>query len=210
MDSSSDSTSTASSDSDDEIADFDSTSSSQTSEELEVELMEMYIGLDGIPVLVPMDWRLSGEDSDSECESSSLGGNADGEMELESEGDDEDIWEIPSSRIAQWVPDSITDMYVHRYEEAQDRHKSHPPPQIQHCLEVTKFKNQEEFHELLCVTPQTFDKLVAKIKNDLVFFNNSNNLQLPVEEQLAITPYSFGHDSNAMQLAWHLLVDGLV
>ena len=87
LDSSLDSTLTASSYSDDETTDFDSISSSQTSEDFEAELMEMEmdIGLDGISELVPMDWRLSGKYSDSECESSSSGGDADGETELKSE-----------------------------------------------------------------------------------------------------------------------------
>jgi hypothetical protein len=46
-----------------------------------------------------------------------------------------------------------------------------------------------------------FNKLHEKIKNDLIFFNNSNNPQIPVEEQLAITLYRFGHDRNAASQA---------
>jgi hypothetical protein len=46
----------------------------------------------------------------------------------------------------------------------------------------------------------TFDKILAKISDDSVFFNNSNNLQQPVEEQLAIALYHFGHNGNAAGL----------
>jgi hypothetical protein len=49
----------------------------------------------------------------------------------------------------------------------------------------------------LWVTLYTFDKLHEKIENDLIFFNNSKNFQIPAEEQLAITLYRFGHDGNA-------------
>jgi len=51
------------------------------------------------------------------------------------------------------------------------------------------------------VTPHTFDKLREKIEHDPVFFNNSNNAQIPVEEQLAIALYRFGHDGNAASQA---------
>ena len=87
-------------------------------------------------------------------------------------------------------------MYVQQYEEPRDKSKSCPPPQIHHCLEVTKVKNPEEFHELLRVTPLTFNKLIAKIKNNPVFFNNLNNPQLPVEQQFSIVLYQIGPNGN--------------
>ena len=45
-----------------------------------------------------------------------------------------------------------------------------------------------------------FDALVNQISEDVVFTNNSNNPQLPVDIQLAITLYCFGHDGNASGL----------
>lgn len=36
-----------------------------------------------------------------------------------------------------------------------------------------------------------------KIKDDPVFFNNSNNPQILVEEQVAITLFQFRHNGNA-------------
>ena len=70
-----------------------------------------------------------------------------------------------------------------------------------HTLDVLKAERPDLFREILRVTLYTFDKLHEKIKNDLIFFNNSNNPQIPVEEQLAITLYCFGHDGNAASQA---------
>ena len=117
--------------------------------------------------------------------SSSSGDDADSESKLESEDDDNNKWQ-DGPNITKWVRESITEMYVQWYEEPQDKSKPRPPPQIHHCLKVTKIENLEEFCELLQGTPQTFDKLVAKIENNPMFFNNLNNPQLPVEQQLAI------------------------
>ncbi|KJA19583.1 hypothetical protein HYPSUDRAFT_69146 [Hypholoma sublateritium FD-334 SS-4] len=52
----------------------------------------------------------------------------------------------------------------------------------------------------LRVTPLTFDKIITKIIDDPVFQNNSHSPQAPVEEQLAVTLYCFGHDGNAASL----------
>jgi hypothetical protein len=41
---------------------------------------------------------------------------------------------------------------------------------------------------------------LSKISDDPIFFNNSNNPQMPVEDQLAIALYRFGHEGNAASL----------
>jgi hypothetical protein len=46
----------------------------------------------------------------------------------------------------------------------------------------------------------TFDRIVQKICNDLIFFNQSNNPQIPIEDQLSILLYHLGHHSNAASL----------
>lgn len=188
--------------------DTDSSSGSQTSEDLEEEmvLMEVDAELNGMPELVHN--RLFDDDDDSEdgwgdsSSESEEDSESDSELESGNDGDDEELWDdgMPSSfgpGIAKRVRDSIMKMYSTRYEEPRDVPRSRPPPQIHHCLEVTKAENPEEFREILRVTPLTFDKLVEKIENDPIFFNNSNNPQLPVEQQLAIALYRFGHDGNA-------------
>src|ERR1700730_8109896 len=100
-------------------------------------------------------------------------------------------------RLAQYVRQTVERMYESQYEQPCNIPISHPPPQMLHILNVTKLNCPDQFREILCVSPATFDKIVDKIKDDPVFFNNSNNPQIPVEEQLAITLYSFGPDGNA-------------
>jgi hypothetical protein len=68
---------------------------------------------------------------------------------------------------------------------------------MHHVLFTLKSAHPGQFHEDLCVNPLTFDALVGKLQNDSVFRNNSSKPQMPVEEQVAITLYRFGHDGNA-------------
>ena len=49
----------------------------------------------------------------------------------------------------------------------------------------------------LHIDPACFDDLVTVIHDDEVFQNNSNNPQVPVDEQVAIALYCFGHYGNA-------------
>ena len=56
-----------------------------------------------------------------------------------------------------------------------------------YVLEILKHKDPDQFCKILYVSLSTFDQLVDKIKDDPVFFDNSNNPQIPVEEQVAIT-----------------------
>ena len=71
---------------------------------------------------------------------------------------------------------------------------------MRHILMTLKSAHPDKFHEELQVTPLTFNAIVAVISQDPIFQNNSNNTQTPVEEQLAITLYWFGHDGNAASL----------
>jgi hypothetical protein len=42
--------------------------------------------------------------------------------------------------------------------------------------------------------------MAARLPDNLIFSNNSNNAQMPVEEQLAIALFRFGHGRNAASL----------
>ena len=53
------------------------------------------------------------------------------------------------------------------------------------------------FRQNLRVLPHTFDQLVQHIEEHPVFHNQSNCQQFPVEIQLAITLFHFGHDDNS-------------
>lgn len=53
------------------------------------------------------------------------------------------------------------------------------------------------FRKYLRITPHTFDALVELLRDNEVFHNNSRNPQAPVEKQLAVALYRFGHFGNA-------------
>ena len=89
------------------------------------------------------------------------------------------------------------EIYAHRYDVPRNEPIPKAPPQLPHVLKVLKFRRPDQFRKILRVNPDTFDKIIAKIQHNPVFFNNSNNAQQSVEDQLAITLYRFGHYGNA-------------
>ncbi|KAJ8508238.1 hypothetical protein ONZ45_g9460 [Pleurotus djamor] len=103
------------------------------------------------------------------------------------------------ARLRMWVFHNISDMYAQRYELPRDPFPR-GPSYLHHVLRLLKNSRPDHFRQELRVSPQTFDAIVAAIETNAVFFNNSQNAQLPIEEQLAITLYRFGHDGNAASL----------
>ncbi|KAH9923418.1 uncharacterized protein BXZ73DRAFT_51022 [Epithele typhae] len=90
-------------------------------------------------------------------------------------------------------------MYAKRYEAPRST-LPRGPGYLPHVLHVFKHQRPDKFRELLRINPSTFDRLVACIEKDSVFSNNSRNPQMPVEQQVAITLYRFGHYGNAAGL----------
>ncbi|KAF5345464.1 hypothetical protein D9758_013661 [Tetrapyrgos nigripes] len=82
----------------------------------------------------------------------------------------------------------MTTLYSRRNLEP---HKTIPKSQTL-CILLDDYRHNrpELFCEYLHIDPYCFDNLVS------VFNNNSNNPQMPVEEQLVITLYCFGHYGN--------------
>ncbi|PPQ94789.1 hypothetical protein CVT25_008391 [Psilocybe cyanescens] len=75
-----------------------------------------------------------------------------------------------------------------------------PVPKLsQIYLVLVEYRTQKpkQFRRNLQVLPSTFNKLIECIKDHPVFANHSNATQFPVEIQLAIALYRFGHDGNA-------------
>ncbi|KAJ3835266.1 hypothetical protein F5878DRAFT_543516 [Lentinula raphanica] len=93
----------------------------------------------------------------------------------------------------------IERLYSQRYLRPRNRYRR-PPGHLRHILDVWKTDQPDQFRENLRVMPQTFDDLVADIEDDLVFMNSSQNEQIPVSDQLAITLYHFGHFGNGANL----------
>ncbi|KAJ8502842.1 hypothetical protein ONZ45_g11386 [Pleurotus djamor] len=103
------------------------------------------------------------------------------------------------ARLRMWVLHNISDMYTQRYEVPREPFPR-GPSYLHHVLRTLKNSRPDHFRQELRVSPHTFDSIVAAIEANAVFFNNSQNAQIPVEEQLAITLYRFGHDGNAASL----------
>jgi hypothetical protein len=189
--------------------DSGSMNSSQTSEDMEdaIALMEVDAAIEDMPDLVDFYFKVFDDDSDDDGSEDHESEESDDEDESGNEADDEEVWvdeELRSSfgpGYAKWVRQSIKRMYSTRYEEPRDEPIPRPPAQMPHTLEVLKDERPDIFREVLRITPYTFDRLREKIEKDPIFFNNSNNPQIPVEEQLAITLYRFGHDGNAASQA---------
>ncbi|KAJ7101040.1 hypothetical protein C8R44DRAFT_641666 [Mycena epipterygia] len=90
-------------------------------------------------------------------------------------------------------------MYEHRYEQPRSI-LPRGPSYLHHVLTALKAGCEDHFRQALRVSPQTFDMLVTRLEDDPVFFNNSNQAQLPVEQQVAVVLYRFGHDGNAASI----------
>jgi hypothetical protein len=97
------------------------------------------------------------------------------------------------------VQHELEAMYANHYEARRDQHP-HGPSLMQFTLETYQTLRPNLFRQDLCVSPDTFNKIVEKISDHPVFFNNSNHPQAPVEDQLAVTLFCFGHYSNAASL----------
>jgi hypothetical protein len=104
-----------------------------------------------------------------------------------------------SQRMSLFVRNEIESMHLHRYEEARNR-IPRGPSFLSHVLIVLKNSRPDHFRQALRVSPMTFDKMVERFADDPVFFNNLNQPQMPVEDQLAIALYRFGHNGNAASL----------
>ncbi|KAJ7099756.1 hypothetical protein C8R44DRAFT_552807, partial [Mycena epipterygia] len=74
------------------------------------------------------------------------------------------------------------------------------PAFLRHVLGPLKDTRPDLFCQELRISPFTFDQLVDKLSGDPIFANNSNSGQMPVEDQLAIALFRFGHSGNAAGL----------
>jgi len=155
----------------------------------------------------------SGSNSDSDSDSiPDLDATSEDDMDLDDDASasaSADDWErtldveIPrpsaTARLARRIVHKIHDLYKKRYRAPREPFPR-PPPDLPHVLTVFKTQRPDHFRKELRVYPSTFDRLLEKIKDDPVFTNNSQNDQMPIEEQLAILLYRFGHYGNAASL----------
>jgi len=130
-----------------------------------------------------------GEDSDSSCSTSSSGSETSSGY---TSSEDEPLL-------------STGEALLHVYGEANsERYYNHNRRTIDKSNELLqillndwKANRPEIFRSYLRISSGCFDDLVAVLCDDPIFHNNSRNKQTPVEEQLAIALYRFGHFGNA-------------
>ena len=101
-----------------------------------------------------------------------------------------------TSPLSNDLLEALTSIYANRYNEER---RIIPKSQVQLHLLLTEWKESQPsvFRSYLRMTPKCFDKLVETLTPHPAFRNESNNPQMPVEQQLAIALYRFGHYGNA-------------
>jgi hypothetical protein len=159
-------------------------------------------------------WWSTSDMSDSESEDEELlrtdtfmtfadrPGDPSGDSDAGWDGDDESdgLGAGDSCRmIRDFVVNKLKTMYAQRYELPRHR-LPRGPPYLPHVLNILKVRRPNHFRQALRVSPSTFNTIVQRISDDPVFSNQSNQSQIPVEDQLAIALYRFGHNGNAASL----------
>lgn len=100
------------------------------------------------------------------------------------------------------VYNAISAIYSRQYQLDQKFRPVRPPAYLP--LILTAYKDNEEFYHLfrqyLRIDPITFDKILVEISSNPLFINQSRHPQMPIDYQLAITLYRFGHYGNAASL----------
>ena len=131
---------------------------------------------------------------DSDLTLSSFAGSG---SESSDSGDEADL--EPREGLFPHLRGALQDLYSTRYLSPRTplpRVPAHMPT----VLTTFKQERPDLFRTHLRITPYTFDCLVKAIDEDPVFTNGSSNGQMPVEHQVAITLYRFGHDGNASSI----------
>ncbi|KAF7366258.1 DDE Tnp4 domain-containing protein [Mycena sanguinolenta] len=104
---------------------------------------------------------------------------------------------------------ALADLHSERYlTERQDINKTTEIVNL--LLGSWKVNRPEIFRDYLRITPAAFDKLLDGVKDDPIFSNNSDTAeQLPVQHQLAIALYRFGHYGNGASVRLTALLFGV-
>jgi hypothetical protein len=127
------------------------------------------------------------DSSDSQSDGSSM----DSESDSESSSEDQALTASDAMLHALGV------LYSRRYlADRQPINKS--GENLRLLLTDWKYTRPQIFRAHVRMTPECFDLLLAALHTDPVFQNNSNLPQIPVEKQLAIALYRFGHYGNAI------------
>ncbi|KAJ7887973.1 hypothetical protein B0H13DRAFT_2533665 [Mycena leptocephala] len=135
------------------------------------------------------DW----DDSDTSSDSSDSSSSGSGWSSSSSSSDGSDLDE---PTLAEQYVQGMAELYPEHYlNERREVPKTRSFMRL--LLDVYKYERPAYFRSYLQINPDCFDALVTAITDDDVFHNNLNNVQMPVEEQLAIALYRFGHHGNS-------------
>ena len=134
----------------------------------------------------------SGYDSDSDSSSESSESDSGSSSSSSSLSSDEE----PGITTNEVMLEMMAQLYSEHYFNHQEPINK-DTNQLYLLLHDSKIKLPKIFRSYLQITPDCFDDLVKTIADDHVFYNNSNNFQMPIDQQLAIALYCFGHYGNA-------------
>ncbi|KIY61082.1 hypothetical protein CYLTODRAFT_327375, partial [Cylindrobasidium torrendii FP15055 ss-10] len=112
--------------------------------------------------------------------------------------------EMPANPLRTSLQDTITSLYSQCYLASRIRLPRPAESQLHHTLYIVKIERPDLFRERLWVSPYTFDRLIKTLEDDVIFQNHSElEPQASVKEQVAVTLFVLGHDSNgaSQQLA---------
>lgn len=73
----------------------------------------------------------------------------------------------------------------------------HKVSQLYLVLVLYKEDDHKRFRQNLRVNPETFDELIKRIDDDPIFMSDGPQDQMPLDEQVAIALFRFGHYGNA-------------
>ncbi|KAF9016344.1 hypothetical protein BDZ89DRAFT_961982 [Hymenopellis radicata] len=145
-------------------------------------------------------------DSDSSSSSDgSSSSSSDGLSSSSSDGstfdfmdcNDIDVEDDIETRESTILLESLAAIHSERYLHGRDERITKSASQLDLLLTDWKFNRPEIFRSFVRMSPDAFDSLLDTIRHHEAFHNNSNHEQMPVERQLAITLYRFGHFGNA-------------
>jgi hypothetical protein len=126
----------------------------------------------------------------SEYSSSSASSRSSADLSSSSSDDE------PLPQTSEAILETLGQLYSERYLNSRDEINK-DGTQLHLLLHDYKFNRPEIFRSYLRIDPGCFDDLVRVLKDDPVFHNNSNNPQMPIDEQVAIALFRFGHYGNA-------------
>jgi hypothetical protein len=103
--------------------------------------------------------------------------------------------DAPVTMTSEILLDTLGDLYSQCY--LNDRQSIQKTTSNMHLLlHEYRVSCPEIFCTYVRVTPECFNAILAAIRDDPVFHNNSQNAQHPMAEQLAIALFRFGHFGN--------------